>query len=93
MTSVVPRYGAANGWWGSDSTSLHTALSSGPRLLADDGGPRSTAARGLENVRYARCAGTIIPLVDASVDFAYSVLTVQHTEREHAFVLLRELRV
>jgi ubiquinone/menaquinone biosynthesis C-methylase UbiE len=45
----------------------------------------------LENVRYARCAGTSIPLPDATLDLAYSVLTLQHMEREHAFMLLREL--
>ncbi|HEX6679668.1 MAG TPA: methyltransferase domain-containing protein, partial [Gaiellaceae bacterium] len=27
-----------------------------------------------------------------SVDFAYSLLTLQHVEREHAFKLLREVR-
>jgi ubiquinone/menaquinone biosynthesis C-methylase UbiE len=46
----------------------------------------------LDNVRYARCPGTSIPLGDGSVDLAYSVLTLQHMEREHAFMLLRELR-
>ncbi len=46
----------------------------------------------LENVRYARCPGTTIPLEDESIDLAYSVLTLQHMEREHAFMLLRELR-
>jgi len=45
-----------------------------------------------ENVRYARCDGTSIPLPDAALDLAYSVLTLQHMEREHAFMLLRELR-
>jgi ubiquinone/menaquinone biosynthesis C-methylase UbiE len=46
----------------------------------------------LDNVRYARCPGTSIPVEDGSVDLAYSVLTLQHMEREHAFMLLRELR-
>lgn len=55
----------------------------------------SHAARrlsGLGNVRLARCTGTAIPDVpDGDVDVAYSVLTLQHLEREDAFLLLREL--
>lgn len=47
---------------------------------------------GLGNVRFARCTGTAVPDVpDADVDLAYSVLTLQHLEREDAFLLLREL--
>jgi ubiquinone/menaquinone biosynthesis C-methylase UbiE len=47
---------------------------------------------GLGNVRLARCTGTAIPDVpDGDVDVAYSVLTLQHLEREDAFLLLREL--
>ncbi|HEX9994188.1 MAG TPA: class I SAM-dependent methyltransferase [Acidimicrobiales bacterium] len=47
---------------------------------------------GLGNVRVARCTGTTMPDVpDREVDVAYSVLTLQHLEREDAFLLLREL--
>jgi ubiquinone/menaquinone biosynthesis C-methylase UbiE len=45
------------------------------------------------NVRFALCQGTTIPaLADNSIDFAYSILTLQHLEREDAFKLLLELR-
>lgn len=48
---------------------------------------------GLTNVEYARCTGTAIPdLPNDCVDFAYSLITLQHLEREDAFALLRELR-
>jgi ubiquinone/menaquinone biosynthesis C-methylase UbiE len=48
---------------------------------------------GIPNVRYARCRGTTVPDVpDGAIDFAYSLLTLQHLEREDAFLLLRELR-
>lgn len=44
------------------------------------------------NVRFARCLDTDVPDVpDASVDLAYSLLVLQHLEREDAFRLLREL--
>jgi ubiquinone/menaquinone biosynthesis C-methylase UbiE len=47
----------------------------------------------LPNVRFLLGRGTALPEIDtASVDFAYSLLTLQHVEREHAFRLLRELR-
>jgi ubiquinone/menaquinone biosynthesis C-methylase UbiE len=45
------------------------------------------------NVRFARCTGTTMPTVpDAAVDFAYSLITLQHLEREDAFALLCDLR-
>jgi ubiquinone/menaquinone biosynthesis C-methylase UbiE len=45
------------------------------------------------NVRFLLGRGTSLPeLEPASIDFAYSLLTLQHIEREHAFRLLRELR-
>jgi SAM-dependent methyltransferase len=45
------------------------------------------------NVRFARCTGTRIPdVADGSVDVVYSLITLQHLEREDAFALLRELR-
>jgi ubiquinone/menaquinone biosynthesis C-methylase UbiE len=48
---------------------------------------------GLANVRFARSEGTAMPAVPtASVDMAYSLLTLQHLEREDAFALLRDLR-
>jgi ubiquinone/menaquinone biosynthesis C-methylase UbiE len=47
----------------------------------------------LGNVRFTLCTGTAFPDVpNAAIDFAYSLLTLQHVEREHAFMLLRELR-
>jgi ubiquinone/menaquinone biosynthesis C-methylase UbiE len=47
----------------------------------------------LPNVHFLLGRGTALPEIDtASVDFAYSLLTLQHVEREHAFRLLRELR-
>jgi ubiquinone/menaquinone biosynthesis C-methylase UbiE len=47
----------------------------------------------LPNVRLVQGAGTSLPDVPSeSVDLAYSMLTLQHVEREHAFLLLRELR-
>ena len=48
---------------------------------------------GLPNVRFARCAGTQIPdVADDSVDVVYSLITLQHLEREDAFALLRDVR-
>lgn len=45
------------------------------------------------NVRFELSEGTTIPaLADNSIDFAYSILTLQHLEREDAFGLLLELR-
>jgi 2-polyprenyl-3-methyl-5-hydroxy-6-metoxy-1,4-benzoquinol methylase len=44
------------------------------------------------NVKYALCLDTSIPdIADASVDFVYSVLVLQHLEREDAFLLLEEI--
>ncbi|HXY42790.1 MAG TPA: class I SAM-dependent methyltransferase [Acidimicrobiales bacterium] len=44
------------------------------------------------NVRFARCADTRIPdIADSSVDFVYSILVLQHLEREDAFLMLREI--
>ena len=48
---------------------------------------------GAGDVRFARSEGTHIPSIpDDSVDVAYSLLTLQHLEREDAFALLRDLR-
>jgi SAM-dependent methyltransferase len=45
------------------------------------------------NIRFVQGAGSSLPDVPSeSVDVAYSMLTLQHVEREHAFLLLRELR-
>ena len=45
------------------------------------------------NVRYARSRGTSVPDVPASsVDLVYSLLTLQHLEREDAFLLLEDTR-
>src|SRR6266550_2767982 len=47
----------------------------------------------LPNVRFLVGRGTSLPeLETGSIDFVYSLLTLQHVEREHAFKLLRELR-
>jgi ubiquinone/menaquinone biosynthesis C-methylase UbiE len=46
----------------------------------------------LPNVHFALSAGLRFPEVESgSVDLAYSLLTLQHVEREHAFRLLQEL--
>lgn len=46
-----------------------------------------------QNVHFVLGRGTALPELDTgSIDFAYSLLTLQHVEREHAFKLLRELR-
>jgi ubiquinone/menaquinone biosynthesis C-methylase UbiE len=45
------------------------------------------------NVRFVLGDGTSLADVPSeSIDFAYSLLTLQHVEREHAFMLMRELR-
>lgn len=47
----------------------------------------------LPNVRFVQGAGASLPGVPSeSFDVVYSMLTLQHVEREHAFLLLRELR-
>lgn len=49
--------------------------------------------QGNTNVTYVRCRDVVFPEVpSASVDLAYSVLVLQHVEREDAFLLLEELR-
>ena len=48
---------------------------------------------GLANVRFALSNEASLPEPPtANVDFAYSLLTLQHVEREHAFALMREVR-
>jgi ubiquinone/menaquinone biosynthesis C-methylase UbiE len=48
---------------------------------------------GLANVEFARSEGTSIPSTGSeSVDFVYSILTLQHLEREDAFLLIRDVR-
>lgn len=44
------------------------------------------------NVRLLHSGDTKIPAPDDSVDVAYSLLVLQHVEREDAFLLLEELR-
>ena len=47
----------------------------------------------LPNVRFVQGAGASLPSVPSeNFDVVYSMLTLQHVEREHAFLLLRELR-
>ena len=52
----------------------------------------SEALRGLGNVRFQKAKGTRVPLGDAKFDFAYSILTLQHMEKEDAYVALREIQ-
>jgi SAM-dependent methyltransferase len=48
---------------------------------------------GLPNVRFVLGDGTSLPGVPSEgIDVVYSFLTLQHVEREHAFLLLREVR-
>jgi ubiquinone/menaquinone biosynthesis C-methylase UbiE len=48
---------------------------------------------GIPNVRFAVCSDTALSEPQTStVDMAYSLLTLQHVEREHAFALMREVR-
>jgi SAM-dependent methyltransferase len=66
-------------------------------LWAVDASPRmlELARRRLaeqHNVRYALCADTRVPDVpDASVDFVYSIIVLQHLEKEHAFLLVEDV--
>lgn len=47
----------------------------------------------ISNVKYAHCHDVTFPDVpSSSVDMAYSLLVLQHLEREDAFLLLEELR-
>jgi ubiquinone/menaquinone biosynthesis C-methylase UbiE len=44
------------------------------------------------NVDHALCEGTRVPAIaDATVDFAYSILVLQHLEKEDAFLLAEEV--
>jgi ubiquinone/menaquinone biosynthesis C-methylase UbiE len=48
---------------------------------------------GLPNVRFVLGDGASLPGVPSEgIDVVYSFLTLQHVEREHAFLLLREVR-
>jgi len=51
----------------------------------------SSALRGLENVHFVRTKGRRIPLGDEKFDFAYSILTFQHMEKEDVYAALREI--
>jgi len=51
----------------------------------------SQALRGSENAHFLRTKGRRIPLEDEKFDFAYSILTLQHMEKEDAYVALREI--
>jgi len=43
------------------------------------------------NVRYAQCHDTRVPdIPDGSVDFLYSIIVLQHLEREDAVMLMRD---
>lgn len=66
--------------WAVDASPL--MLRYARRRLADQG-----------NVLYARSRGTSVPDVPSeSVDLVYSLLTLQHVEREDAYLLMREIR-
>lgn len=43
------------------------------------------------NIDFVQTNGIKIPLEDSSIDFVYSILTLQHVEREDAYLILREL--
>lgn len=43
------------------------------------------------NVRFILTNGIKIPLDNSTIDFAYSILTLQHVEKEDAFLILREI--
>ncbi|MGD9573099.1 MAG: class I SAM-dependent methyltransferase [Thermoleophilia bacterium] len=67
------------------------------RLIAADSSPAMLAFAqermpDADNVDFVTVEGTRIPVADDEVDFAYSLVTLQHLERESAFLLLRELR-
>jgi SAM-dependent methyltransferase len=48
---------------------------------------------GIPNARFVRSAATSVPNVaDGSIDFLFSVLVLQHLEREDAFLALQEVR-
>jgi ubiquinone/menaquinone biosynthesis C-methylase UbiE len=53
-----------------------------------------TRLAGVANARFALGAGDSLPqeIASESIDFVYSLLTLQHVEREHAFMLLRDVR-
>ncbi|HTW06732.1 MAG TPA: class I SAM-dependent methyltransferase [Acidimicrobiales bacterium] len=64
------------------------AVDASPRMLELAGGRLA----GVANIRYALCKDTAVPdIADASVDFVYSVLVLQHLEKEDAFLLLEEM--
>ena len=47
---------------------------------------------GLGNVRFALCLDTRVPTIQtASVDLVYSILVLQHLEKEDAFLLMRDV--
>jgi len=46
-----------------------------------------------DNLRFAQARATSVPdVADSSIDLVYSVLVLQHVEREDAFCMLREIR-
>jgi SAM-dependent methyltransferase len=77
----VARYAARHcrSLWAADASEAMLAMAR--RRLAN-----------LGNIRFTRCLGTRLPEIpDASVDLAYSVLVLQHLEREDAFLLLGDI--
>ncbi len=43
------------------------------------------------NIEFILTDGVKMPLDDSSIDFAYSILTLQHVEREDAYLILRDI--
>ncbi len=43
------------------------------------------------NIKFMQTNGSIISLDDNTIDFAYSVLVLQHMEKEDAFLILKEM--
>lgn len=64
------------------------AVDASPRMLELARGRLAGEA----NVRYALCADTrVADVPDASVDFVYSIIVLQHLEKEHAFLLVEDV--
>jgi len=44
-----------------------------------------------KNIEYQNTKGTIIELKDNSIDFIYTLLTLQHVEKEDAYLIIKEM--
>ncbi len=64
------------------------AVDASPRMLEMAG----TRLAGLSNVKYAQCLDTKVPeVVDESIDLVYSIIVLQHLEKEDAFLLTEDV--